>query len=154
MNGLSLMSNCLLIILVIGSCVKFGGLANRCNGYRRRKWTQRHEFKSWMRLVAFHRALIPFGKVWIQLFSLQLFSTADAISSGSWPILFRVLTLNVAICIVCLHFSSFCLSLSSVGDFSNTESRAPNSAGCASFLPARRAMWSWLCIYVYHCVLM
>ena len=44
-----------------------------------------------------------------------LCSTADAVSSDSWPILFRVLTLNVAICIVCLHFSSFCLS--SVADF-------------------------------------
>ena len=37
-----------------------------------------------------------------------LCSTADAVSSGSWPILFRVLALNVAICIVCLHFSSLC----------------------------------------------
>ena len=43
-----------------------------CNGYRRRKWTRRHEFKSWTRLIAFHIALIPSGKVWIQLFSLQL----------------------------------------------------------------------------------
>ena len=42
------------------------------NGYRRRKWTRRHEFKSWTRLIAFHIALIPLGKVWIQLFSLQL----------------------------------------------------------------------------------
>ena len=50
-----------------------------------------------------------------------------AISSGSCPILFRVLTLNVAICSVCLHFSSFdCLS--SVADFSNTEARAPTSS--------------------------
>ena len=40
-----------------------------------------------------------------------LCSSADAISSGSCPILFKVLTLNVAICSVCLHFSSFdCLS--------------------------------------------
>ena len=31
-----------------------------------------YEFKSWMRLIAFHIALIPLGKVWIQLFSLQL----------------------------------------------------------------------------------
>ena len=37
-----------------------------CNGYRRRKWTRRHEFKSWTRLIAFHIALIPLGKVWIQ----------------------------------------------------------------------------------------
>ena len=58
----------------------------------------------------------------MQIMSI-LCSTADAVSSDSWPILFRVLTLNVAICIVCLHFSSFCLSLSSVADFSNTEDR-------------------------------
>ena len=43
-----------------------------CNGYRRRKWTQRHEFKSWPRLIAFLIALMPLGKVWIQLFYLQL----------------------------------------------------------------------------------
>ena len=43
-----------------------------CNCYHRRKWTRRHEFKSWTRLIAFHIALIPLGKVWIQLFSLQL----------------------------------------------------------------------------------
>ena len=43
-----------------------------CNGYRRRKWTRWLEFKSWTRLIAFHIALIPLGKVWIQLFSLQL----------------------------------------------------------------------------------
>ena len=47
-----------------------------------------------------------------------LCSTADAVSSVSWPILFKVLTLNVGICIACLHFSSFCC-LSSVADFSN-----------------------------------
>ena len=43
-----------------------------CSHYRRRKWTRRYEFKSWTRLIAFHIALIPLGKVWIQLFSLQL----------------------------------------------------------------------------------
>ena len=43
-----------------------------CNCYRRWKWTRRPEFKSWMRLIAFHIALIPLGKVWIQLFSQQL----------------------------------------------------------------------------------
>ena len=35
-----------------------------CNGYRRKKWTRWHEFKSWARLIAFHIALIPLGKVW------------------------------------------------------------------------------------------
>ena len=34
-----------------------------CNGYSRRKWTQRLEFKSWTRMIAFHIALIPLGKV-------------------------------------------------------------------------------------------
>ena len=43
-----------------------------CNVYRRRKWTRRHEFKSWIKLIAFHIALIPLGKVRIKLFSLQL----------------------------------------------------------------------------------
>ena len=43
-----------------------------CYGYRRRKWTRRHEFKSWTKMIEFHIALIPLGKVWIQLFSLQL----------------------------------------------------------------------------------
>ena len=42
-----------------------------CNGYRRRKWTRRHELKPWSRQIAFHIALIPLGKVWIQSFSLQ-----------------------------------------------------------------------------------
>ena len=43
-----------------------------CSRNRCRKWTRRHEFKSWTRLIAFHITLIPLGKVWIQLFSLQL----------------------------------------------------------------------------------
>ena len=80
-----------------------------------------------------------------------LCSTADAVSSDSCPILFKIQTLNVAICIVCLHFSSFCC-LSSVADYSNTEARAPTSAGRAPFLPARRAMrfmyvvWVWVMV--------
>ena len=50
-----------------------------CNGYRRRKWTRRHEFKSWTRLIAFHIALIPLGKLWILLFSLQLWVNSRAV---------------------------------------------------------------------------
>ena len=34
-----------------------------CNGYHHRKWTWRHEFKSWTRLIAFPIALIPLGMV-------------------------------------------------------------------------------------------
>ena len=37
-----------------------------------------HEFKSWTRLIAFHIATIPLGKVWIQLFSLQLWVNSRA----------------------------------------------------------------------------
>ena len=55
-----------------------------CNGYRRRKWTRRHEFKSWTRMIAFHTALIPLGKVWIQLFSLQLWvNSRDRLGSSA-----------------------------------------------------------------------
>ena len=43
-------------------------------------------------------------------------SMEEAVSSGSWPILFKVLTLNVAIFIVLLHISNFYLSLSSVAE--------------------------------------
>ena len=55
-----------------------------------------------------------------------LFSTADAVSSGSWLILFKVLTLSVSICTVLLHLSNFCYCLSPVADFSNTGSRDSN----------------------------
>ena len=57
-----------------------------CNGYRRRKWTRQHEFKFWTRLIEFHIALIPLGKVWIQLFSLQLWvnSRADWVLQPWW----------------------------------------------------------------------
>ena len=53
--------------------------------------------------------------------------------SGIWPILFEVLTLNVTICIVLLHFSNICFSLSSVADFFKTGARGPTSAGRALF---------------------
>ena len=57
-----------------------------CSRYRRRKWTRRHEFKSWTRLIAFYIALIPLGKVWIQLFSLQLWvnSRTDWVLQPWW----------------------------------------------------------------------
>ena len=57
-----------------------------CNGYRHRKWTRRYKFKSWLRLIAFHIALILLGKVWIQLFSLQLWvnSRADLVLQPWW----------------------------------------------------------------------
>ena len=36
------------------------------------KWTWQPDFKPSARLFAFHIVLIPLGKVWIQLFSLQI----------------------------------------------------------------------------------
>ena len=78
----------------------------------------------------------------MQIMSI-LCSTVDAVSSSSWPILFRVLTLNVDICIVCLHFSSF--TLSSVADFSNTEARAPTSAGRAPFFTRTKSDAVYVC---------
>ena len=50
----------------------------------------------------------------VKLF-LQLFCQRPCNASGGCPILFKVLTLNVALCIVCLHFSNFCC-LNSVAD--------------------------------------
>ena len=57
-----------------------------CNGYCHRKWTWWHKFKSWTRLIAFHVALIPLGKVGIQLFSLQLWvnSRTDWVLQPWW----------------------------------------------------------------------
>ena len=57
-----------------------------CNGYRCRKWTRRHEFNSWTKLIALHIALIPLGKIWIQLFSLQLWvdSRTDWVLQPMW----------------------------------------------------------------------
>ena len=64
----------------------FSGGAHVVIGYRRRKWRRWHEFKSWTRQIAFHIALIPLGKVWIQLFSLQLWvnSRADCVLQPWW----------------------------------------------------------------------
>ena len=74
-----------------------------------------------------------------------LCSTAVAISSGNCPILFKVLTLNVTICSVCLHFSSFD-RLSSVADFSNTEARPQPQQDAPLFYPREErcglCMWS------------
>ena len=69
----------------------------------------------------------------------MLWSMADAVSSGSCPILFKVLTLNVAIRIVYLHFSNFCF-LSSVAYLMNTEATTLISSGLTPFLTTRTTM--------------
>ena len=83
----------------------------------------------------------------------MLWSITDAVSFGSCPILFKVLTSNDAICIVRLHFSKFYFSLSSVADFSHIEARVPTSAGRAPFLPAQRAMWFSQVVWVWVMVI-
>ena len=70
----------------------------------------------------------------------MLWSIADAVSSGSWRILFKVLRLNDTICIVLLHFSSFCLCLSFVAEFSKTGTRAQPHQNAFLLLPVRRVM--------------
>ena len=54
------------------------------------------------------------SSLWMYLFSCMhimsmLWSITEAVSSSSWPILFKVLMLNVANSIVLLHFNNFCL---------------------------------------------
>ena len=39
-----------------------------------KKWTNWHGFKSWTRMIAFHIALTPVGKIYIELFTIQLLS--------------------------------------------------------------------------------
>ena len=74
------------IVLIITDIPKSIRYDRWCNGYRRRKWTRRHEFKSSTRLIGFHVALIPLGKVWLQLFSLQLWvnNRADWVLQPWW----------------------------------------------------------------------
>ena len=63
----------------------------------------------------------------------MLCSTADAASSDCWPVLFKVLTINVAICIVRFHLSNFHLCLSFLADFFNNRTKAPTSTKHAPF---------------------
>ena len=44
-----------------------------CNSHCQRKWMWGLEFKSWMRLIAFYKVLIPWWKVWIRLSCLQIY---------------------------------------------------------------------------------
>ena len=72
----------------------------------------------------------------------RLWSIADAVSSGVWSILLKVLTLNVTICIVLLHLSNFCLCLNTVADFSNSWARA--SVERTFFTRAKGdVVWTW-----------
>ena len=88
--------------------------------------------------------------LWVYLrscmhFMSTLWSIANAVTSGSFRIVFKFRTLNAAFCIVRLHSSNFCFSLRSIADFSSTEARAPTSAGHVNFLPA----WSMMRILVW-----
>ena len=81
-----------------------------------------------------------------------LWSISEAVNSGCCPILFKVLTLNVAICIVRLYFSNLCFSLNSVADIWTLEPGLQLQQDGSLFLPAWRAMsfgqvvWVWVMV--------
>ena len=74
---------------------------------------------------------------YMQIMSM-LWSIADAVRSGSFPILFKVLIFNIAICIVRLYFSNFCC-LSSVADFRTLRPGLQPQQDAPFFLPVQRA---------------
>ena len=82
-----------------------------------------------------------------------LCSMTDAVSSCRWPILFKVLTLNVAICIMRLHFSSFCC-LSSVADFSEHWSQGSKLSRTRPFFTRAKSdgVYVW-CVWVWVMVI-
>ena len=57
-----------LLNCLITNCVPRSTFSRFCWSSNNKLCTQKHwyEFKSWTRLIAFHIALIPLGKVWIQ----------------------------------------------------------------------------------------
>ena len=69
----------------------------------------------------------------------MLSSAADVVSSFNWPILFKVLTLNVAM----LTVFALDLSLSSVADFLNTGARVPTSAECYPLFSCLKVNVAW-----------
>ena len=79
LDGCIILDRCIILMCPISWIGTLSGIGASplwrcpwCNGYRRRIWARRHKLKSWTWLIAFHIALIPLGKVWIQIFSLQL----------------------------------------------------------------------------------
>ena len=109
------------------------------------------------------------ASLWMYLCSCMhimsiLLSIAEAVSYGNGLILFKFLTLNVTICIVRLHFSNCCFTLSSVTDFLNTLPLAPTSSVHVPFFYPREkwcgldkpfeswyfwvmVFFRWLCFY-------
>ena len=65
----------------------------------------------------------------------MLLSIKEAVSSGSWPIQYKILTLNVLICIALWHFRYFCFEHWDLG-------RKPNGT-CPLFASAKcDAVWT------------
>ena len=142
-----------------------------CNGYRRRKWTRRHEFKSWTRLIAFHIALIPLGKVWIQLFSLQLWvnSRADWVLQpwgGNYSWRRKTLNsnlLNLTLCHILPERRGWVNRMSVFSSF--LWNSPPQISVCMIFLITNCIIWVFshrqnyrkgkkLYIYIYICIYM
>ena len=62
-----------------------------------------------------------------------LWSIAEAVSSGSWPILFKILTLSVAICIMRLYLSNLFLKFQLCSWFFKTYGQVSNFSRTHSF---------------------
>ena len=73
----------------------------------------------------------------------MIWSITEAVSSGSWSILFKVLMLNVAICIVLLHFNNFCFSLSSVSWFFEQWGQGSNPSRTHPFFTCAKSNVVW-----------
>ena len=69
-------------------------------------------------------------------------STADAVSLGSWFIVFKVLTLKVAMLTIFLHLSK--LGLGFVADFSNVGTSVPTSVEHTPCLTSWRVNAVWI----------
>ena len=125
------------------------------NGYRRRKWTRRHELKSSTRLIAFQIALIHLGKVWTQLFSLQLWANSRAATIHCQ---FRIFCVRVS---VFLMLDSSALVRQLVGEKENSEFRPVklrlkidlvSYPARAEGLVNRMAIYIYIYIYIYVCM--
>ena len=75
----------------------------------------------------------------------MLWSIAEAVSSDSYPILVKVITLNVTICIVLLHFSKFAL-FELCNWFFEHWGQGSNLSRTRSFFTHAKsdAVWTWV----------
>ena len=115
-------------------------------GFACRYWDKRPSITS---IIIFF--LVRYGSIYFFMHMMFILCpAADAVRSGNWFTLFKVLKLNVTLWTVFLHLSNFGfgLSLGSVADFSNTRTRALISVEPALCLLTRRAIQFGLTIWI------